>query len=442
MRGVAANEFIRPYAVRWLQFGLLRQDRPAYLTDCWRYPNWKLFPSPDSAAVKLPEIIREPDVLFLPMTDWHTRTQRTQHLAMALAAAGHRCFYVNPHLGFEFPRTYAQDRCHRLSRLAPRILELHLRLPREPIIHRRLPVPRESRILQQALEQLCGLAKTRKLVQIVSHPFWLDLALALRSAFGFPLIYDCHDHLSGFQGIKPEVANREPALFQSCDLAVFCSQPLMDSKIAEFQCLRDKSELARNAAMSGGHAPNDEPKPVRTGARPARVIGYVGALDHWFDVAALREAARRWPDWEFVLIGRIESASVEELRELHNVKFLGEIPHSELGAHLADFDVGLIPFLRNELTLSANPIKLYEYFGYGLPVVSSRLPEVEMFGDLVYIAESPGDFAGKLGAAASEQDPQARQRRIAVARKETWEARAIQFQKAFGRLLEPRNPAD
>ena len=41
MRGVAANEFIRPYAVRWLQFGLLGQERPAYLTDCWRYPNWR-----------------------------------------------------------------------------------------------------------------------------------------------------------------------------------------------------------------------------------------------------------------------------------------------------------------------------------------------------------------------------------------------------------------
>ncbi len=229
MRGVAASEPLRPYAVRWLQFGLLGQEPPSYLTDCWRYPNWKFPPS-----VKIPDSIREPDVLFLPMTDWHTRIQRTQHLAMALAAAGHRCFYVNPHLGFEFPKPYFQDHRHRLSILAPRILELHLRLPREPIIHRRLPAPGESRILQEAVAQLCRLAGTRKLVQIVSHPFWLDLALALKSAFGFPLIYDCHDLLRGFRAIEPDVVSGEPALFQRCDLAVFSSQSLMDLSAAEF----------------------------------------------------------------------------------------------------------------------------------------------------------------------------------------------------------------
>jgi hypothetical protein len=101
----------------------------------------------------------------------------------------------------------------------------------------------------------------------------------------------------------------------------------------------------------------------------------------------------------------------------------------------------LIPFLRNGLTLAANPIKLYEYFSYGLPVVSSRLPEVEMFGDLVYVADSPEDFADKLDTAAAERDESARSCRVAIAGKETWADRVLKLQAAFGKFSnQPASP--
>ncbi len=377
-----AKEPLRPYTLRWLCFAVLRRPRPAYLSDCWRYPYFKFPPSPDSSK-RLPEGSREPDVLFLPMTDWHVRIQRTQHLAQAFAAAGHRCFYVNPHLGLQFPSVYFRDRRHRLATLAPGIHELHVRRSREPVIHHRLPTQPECRTLQGALEQLVRLSAAKKLVQVVSLPFWLDVALGLKQVFGFPVVYDCHDLLGGFRGMWREVVDREPDLLRLCDLAVFSSQSLLDAKTAEFPWLRGKSLLVRNAAAGADLSKSKARKPVRAGTRPAKVIGYIGALDDWFDIAAVREAARRRPDWEFVLIGRIENRSILDLKGLPNVKLLGELPHSELDAYLGDFDVGMIPFLRNDLTLAANPIKLYEYFSYGLPVVSSRLPEVEMLGDIV-----------------------------------------------------------
>ena len=43
-------------------------------------------------------------------------------------------------------------------------------------------------------------------------------------------------------------------------------------------------------------------------------------------------------------------------------------------AYCAGFDVGLIPFVLNELTRNVNPIKLREYLSAGLPVVSSAIP--------------------------------------------------------------------
>jgi hypothetical protein len=208
----------------------------------------------------------------------------------------------------------------------------------------------------------------------------------------------------------------------------------MDARIAQLPWLSGKSQLIRNAADAGGFAAPGDVRHSTSGLHPRKRIGYVGALDHWFDVAAVREAAVRRAEWEFVLIGRVEDRAVLALAELSNVKFLGEIPYSEVGAHLAGFDVALIPFLRNELTVAANPIKLYDYFGYGLPVVSSDLPEVRMFGDLVYISRNPVDFAEKVEAAAAECDPSARQRRMDIACVETWTARAMALQTAFGRL--------
>jgi hypothetical protein len=103
---------------------------------------------------------------------------------------------------------------------------------------------------------------------------------------------------------------------------------------------------------------------------------------------------------------------------------MGEVPFSDLSVILNTFDIGIIPFTITKLTLSTNPIKLYEYFGYGIPVVSSNLPEVAVFSDLVYIAESQDEFSMQLKAALAERDPDRQARRRAVALDQTWDRRA------------------
>jgi hypothetical protein len=95
---------------------------------------------------------------------------------------------------------------------------------------------------------------------------------------------------------------------------------------------------------------------------------------------------------------------------------------------LAGMDVGLIPFRRTELTRATNPIKLYEYFSHGIPVVAARLPEIERYRDLVYIADNADDFVAQIGNALNEsRDDARRERRIEVAKTESWDARADQL---------------
>jgi hypothetical protein len=81
-----------------------------------------------------------------------------------------------------------------------------------------------------------------------------------------------------------------------------------------------------------------------------------------------------------------------------------------------------------------NPIKLYEYFSLGLPVVSTPLPEAQAMSELVYIADSSAAFARQVAQALGEQDCARRERRKAVARSESWMARAHDMCAQFAAL--------
>ena len=415
---LAPKELIRPY-LRWAYYRLFPKRRPQRFVDCWRYPAHDPSRLPAEAA-------SEPDVLLFPMNDWHTRMQRTQHLATAFAAQGHRCIYVNPHLGCQYHRPYLAEPESRVSVLDTRILEFHIHLPREHVFHRRLLTTKETRRIVREIGELLGALGLRRAVQLVSFPIWLEAAKLLRDAFRFPIVYDCHDFLGGFENVAPDIIEKEVETLENCDLAVFSAEHLLETTAAAFPRVRTKSLVARNAVDPSHFSAADNAR--------SNVVGYMGALDHWFDVVAVERAARDHPGCIFRLIGRIEDQRVGRLRDCPNVEFTGEVPYEDLPGYAAGFRVATIPFVRSPLTLATDPIKLYEYFSLGLPVVSARLPEVENYGDLVYLADTPSEFSAQIARAMKEDDPCLRERRMAVARRETWQSRATQLLEAFKAL--------
>src|SRR5229473_319215 len=164
----SSKEAIRPFYLRWLYFPLFPARFPSHFSDCWNFP--VSAPPPPAAGAG-------PDILFLPMTDWHTRIQRTQHLARTFASRGHRCFYLNPHLGREFPRPYVFSNSPQLSILEPLVAEVHVHLPLEPVFHDRLLSKPESLQIASAFRTLFQAGGAKQSIQIVSFPLWLDVAL-------------------------------------------------------------------------------------------------------------------------------------------------------------------------------------------------------------------------------------------------------------------------
>lgn len=422
-----AKEYVRPYYLKGFYFHLRKENCPTYFRDCWAYPTVPLACVPPVASDPAQTGGRR-DILFLPLADWHTRIQRTQHIALTLADFGYRCFYVNPHLGREFPSVYPLSRKPLVSSLAPRIQELHVHLPREPVFHHRCLNAAENRRVMEAILRLPLNHSAGPPLILTSFPLWAEVAAELRRRWGSRIVYDCHDLLGGFGNISEDLLRAEGALLDTADLVVFSAQPLAEHTRAERPGLESHCMLLRNAVRA-----TDFPlRAARTQRPPGTpTIGYAGSLSSWFDIEAIRFAAKARPQWRFLLIGRIENPQIEQLRKLPNVVLRGEVPYSDLPRHVAHFDVATIPFLRNELTMSTNPIKLYEYFACGLPVVSAPLPEVERYSELVYLARSPQEFLQRLELALTEQDPGLVRQRREIADQESWTTRCRELEGRF-----------
>jgi len=78
----------------------------------------------------------------------------------------------------------------------------------------------------------------------------------------------------------------------------------------------------------------------------------------------------------------------------------------------------------------------------GKPVVSTGLPEIRRFnethGDVVAIADDPDQFALRVSAALDAQDDESVNRRIAVARQNSWDARLAQMSTLISDALVER----
>jgi glycosyltransferase involved in cell wall biosynthesis len=86
------------------------------------------------------------------------------------------------------------------------------------------------------------------------------------------------------------------------------------------------------------------------------------------------------------------------------------------------FDVGIIPFKINELTIACNPLKLLEYLSLGIPIVSVNLSEVRKFKSHVDIADNYDDFVNQIKMAVQKDTEQKRKERLSVAEKYSWES--------------------
>ena len=239
------------------------------------------------------------------------------------------------------------------------------------------------------------------------------------------VIYHCVDEYSAFKGVPREALRRmEDALVRRADLVLTSADSLCRARRALNPCTYFVSHGVDVAHFSRALDRDLAPAPevadlVRDGTR---VIGFFGLIAEWIDLQLVRELAQRRPGWTFVMIGKA-TVDLSPLRGLPNVRLLGQKPYASLPSYCRAFDVGLIPFRIDELTLNVNPLKLREYLAAGLPVVSSDLPEVRKYGHLVHVAAGADAYLREIERALTERAEPLDRARVDAMKDESWEAR-------------------
>jgi len=212
-------------------------------------------------------------------------------------------------------------------------------------------------------------------------------------------VYHITDDFTQFTGYPSEsIMAMERELINNCDVIIASAQNLADKKAFDGKEINVVSHGVEHDVFSGAlRMSRDEwPRDIRDKTRP--IIGFYGEINDWLDLEMLARAAKKRPEWSFVLIGRIamEVGNIDYLLDISNVHWLGQKNYKQLPAYCSAFDVALIPMKINELTLNVNPLKLREYLAAGVPVVSASLPEVKPYRDIVEFADNHEDLIAKI----------------------------------------------
>ena len=354
----------------------------------------------------------QPAILYLPALGWDQRFQRPQHLAVALARTGRPVLYVDG-----FLRTWAQPRC-LLEAPSRGVHRLRLRIRGRPDPFRDALDPSTVEELAAVLEG--GIATPVGLI-LAQLPFWAPLALALRDHLGVPLVYDRIDLHAELPGVPATVAGPEEELISRADLVTATSGDL---------AARSRGTGRRVCHLANAVKIEDFREVSRQiGGRPR--AGFAGALNLRIDDGVLRRVARDMECWELALAGLVEAPEIRALAGEPRVHLLGEVSYDRIPAFLASLDVGLIPYRDLPLTRAIDPVKLYEMFATGLPVVARRLPELERWAEpLLYLYDLPEEVPDLIRRARGEDTAVLREERRVVAQANTWDDRARRLLEA------------
>jgi teichuronic acid biosynthesis glycosyltransferase TuaH len=305
---------------------------------------------------------------------------------------------------------------------------------RHPAARQLLAQPAVRRLAERLAARLLA-ATVRRLVRgpidclITSNVYF---AAGLRALAPRWIVYDCCDDPAAFPDAPPWTEACFHATVRQADLVLASSSALLE---------RVRQVGARQSALLGNgvdlaHYTRLQPEPVELAALPRPIVGYIGHLGPWLDVATVAAAARALPHVSFVLIGPVALTLAErQALALPNVHLLGPRPYAQLPAYVQRFAVGLIPFRCTALTRAVNPNKLYEYAACNLPVVATPFSaEIVGASPPVTLAATPAEFAAAVATRLADAGPPTRP----LAEEHSWDALAAQVTALLAKLAAAR----
>lgn len=221
----------------------------------------------------------------------------------------------------------------------------------------------------------------------ICHPLFFNYIPKNYSGY---LIYDCMDDHS--QLCKPEdrklLVETEKKLVKKSAIKFVSSENLKQAVYGMKDAI-----LVRN-----GFIAKDIHLPQHPTNKPKYKIGYFGAIENWMDFSLMLKSKEL--GIEYHIIGPLkvnsftidgENYSLQDMKE-NGISFEGLVNHDNLWEAVKNYDALIMPFVVNELILSVDPVKLYEYIAFGKCVISVWYPEIDRFAPFVYFYHSHEEY--------------------------------------------------
>jgi hypothetical protein len=156
-------------------------------------------------------------------------------------------------------------------------------------------------------------------------------------------------------------------------------------------------------------------------------LGYLGPAHQQVNKPLISQLLQLRPDWHFVSVG------LHKALPLPNAHAVPWQSGRESARYARGFDVGFMPYdCFDEEKLHCLPLKLFEYFALGQPVVATPILELREFGDLVYFGDTAKELEQAITLALNEPgDSPKRRRRIEIAGRHSIENLADALSRAL-----------
>lgn len=320
---------------------------------------------------------RDFDLVCFSHLRWDFVYQRPQHL-LSRCARHRRVFFVEePLLTTDPPDLHVDETAEGVCVVRPR-------LPHGLSADRAVAMQRSM------------LASLFAMHSISDYALWYYTPMALAftdDLASLATIYDCMDELSLFDGADPMLRRHEQELLRRADIVFTGGRSLYLAKREQHP-----NVYAFPSSVDVSHfeqARRQMADPIDQGALRHPRIGFYGVIDERMDLELLDGIAQARPDWELVILGPVVKIDPARMPKRRNIHYLGGKAYAELPAYLANWDVAMMPFARNDSTRYISPTKTLEYLAAGRPIVSTPIADVvEPYGrlGLVEIADTVAGF--------------------------------------------------
>ncbi len=348
------------------------------------------------ADADIASITDEPSIPFRPYDllcfshlRWHFVFQRPQHLLTRFSEQ-RRVFYIEEPL-FEGIASPAL----RMERVRPALFVV------TPILPVGMPASWHDAAISLLIDGLIQDEDIERYGSLYYTPMALPFTQHLDPLF---VAYDCMDELSSFKGAPAPMRLNEVRLLKRADVVFTGGWSLYESKRTQHANVH-----ALPSSIDAAHFRSARVVPIDRRLPDMRRLhlGFFGVIDERFDSALIAGVAELRPGWDITLVGPVVKIDPASLPCAERIRYPGLEAYEQLPNWLAQWDVAIMPFAKNESTRFISPTKTPEYLAGGKPVVSTSIHDVvhpyAKLG-LVHIADTPEAFVAACERAVREAD--------------------------------------